>query len=127
MKSIEKDEPEAPSTGTDVSLAETLGLNFPAPPLSEVAPKDRQIAELQSKLAHSEDRRGEEHYWSILIIVLLLDFLILPGQSWLLHALTILLEASAAIYFAKKMGLEHVAVMMDGIREFISDCLRKRK
>ena len=87
--------------------------------------KDDQIAELQEKLTEQVDARSEDRFWFAVVVVILLDFLLFPGAPWLLTAITLFLQLAAGVYFARKMGHEQVAVIIDAAGQLFSRIMRK--
>lgn len=89
--------------------------------------KDVQIAELQEKLADALDKRCEERYWWIAVVVFLGDFLVFSGKPSLLIVIALIFELMAGVYWAKKMGLEDVVVIMDRLLQFATEQLSRKK
>ncbi|MER9180517.1 hypothetical protein [Mesorhizobium sp. M0408] len=90
-----------------------VGKGFGALVSSEPSPKDKQIEELQAKLAHERDARLEERFIFIVIAVMLLDvvfFTLMPTFGGPIALL--ILELLVLIPLAKRMGMEEIATIL---------------
>ena len=90
-----------------------------------VTTKDEQIAELQEKLTEQSDSKSEITFWLSTLCVVLADCLIFPGQSALMKIFLIVFEILVGIHFARKMGLEAVVVLLDTLRRFVIEHIKK--
>ena len=83
--------------------------------------RDQQIAILQEDLAKAKDDRLEERYWLAFVIVFLIDCLVFPNLGWVTSLALLLVQFVPAIYFAKKLGIDEVAILLDKLSGLLSD------
>lgn len=76
--------------------------------------KDRQIGELEPELEKERDLRKEERVGWVIVVVILLDILLLGQMSNPVTPIGIfVLELIALLIFAKRSGIQYVAVLLD--------------
>ena len=113
------------NTGVEQSreLTET-GVATPASkPISEVLdrgidskpplPVDESAAALELGIQREMDGRREERFYWILFATILADMAMFPHMSWIAVICTFLLEIIALIGLAKRLGSEHVSMLLD--------------
>ncbi|MGL5446457.1 MAG: hypothetical protein ACRDBL_04020 [Rhabdaerophilum sp.] len=84
--------------------------------------KDEQIAELQQKLAASQDARREDLFLFIVVSVILLDivfFSVMPTFGGPIAL--VLLQALILVPLARRMGMEEVAQLLSRVLDRLAD------
>jgi hypothetical protein len=92
----------------------------------EVSQKDKQIQLLQDSLENEKDKRKEERFIFICVVILLLNvvfFSVLDNFTGPIAL--IILELLVLIPLARTMGVEEAAKLMSRVIERISDSLTK--
>lgn len=83
---------------------------------SEPSNQEKQIQELQEQLAHERDARNEDRFVGIVCLVILLDvafFSVMPTFGGPLALLV--LELLILIPLARRMGMEEIAQILNGV------------
>ena len=83
---------------------------------SEPSNQDKQIEELQEQLAHERDARNEDRFVGLVCLVILLDvvfFAVMPTFGGPLALLV--LELLILIPLARRMGMEEIAQILNGV------------
>ena len=76
--------------------------------------KDQQIAELQNDLEYEKDQRKEERFAWVIVSVILVDILLLGPMTNPVTPIGIfVLELIALLIFARRSGIDYVAVLLD--------------
>lgn len=75
-----------------------------------------QVAELQKLLDAEKDARREERFLFIFIIVIMINFVLFnASENWGAPVALMILELLFLAFLAKRMGMEEVATLLDGV------------
>jgi hypothetical protein len=110
----ERSQKPLPETGavvvTTKSISEVLNRGADAsPPL----PVDESAAALESRLQKETDARLEDRFYAIAIGTVLLDAAVFEHLSWIRIICIFLLELVVLLGLAKRLGNEHVTILLD--------------
>jgi hypothetical protein len=113
------------STGADPSrdLTETGSTTPASKPISEILargtdaspplPVDESAAALEQQLQKETDGRQEDRFYSIAIGTVLIDMAVFQHLPWIGIICIFLLELVILLGLAKRLGSEHVTILLD--------------
>lgn len=113
------------STSADASrdLTESASAALPSKPISEVLaggtdaspplPVDESAAALEQQLQKEMDGRQEDKFYSIAIGTVLVDMAVFQHLPWVGIVCIFLLEIVILLGLAKRLGSEHVTILLD--------------
>ena len=113
------------STGADPSrdLTETGSATPASKPISEILargtdaspplPVDESAAALEQQLQKEIDGRQEDRFYSIAIGTVLIDMAVFQHLPWIGIVCIFLLELVILLGLAKRLGSEHVTILLD--------------
>lgn len=78
--------------------------------------QDDQVAELEKALTAEKDARREERFLFIFILIILINFVLFnASENWGAPVTLMILELLFLAFLAKRMGMEEVATLLDGV------------
>jgi hypothetical protein len=93
------------------------------PPL----PVDESAAALEARLQKETDGRNEDRFYSIAFIVILVDAIIFKDLSWIAVVCIFLLELIVLLGLAKRLGNEHISILLEILFHRLCELLGKSK
>lgn len=102
------DQPALPAPAKPISDILRRGTDA-IPPL----PVDESAAALEQRLQKEIDGRSEDKFYFIAFGVILIDAIIFKDQSWVSIVCIFLLELIVLLGLAKRLGNEHVSILLE--------------